>query len=495
MCALASCTLFSDPLTPAALFDCLAAPLGFLLESADGDTRLARFSMVGVDPLATVSFSAGQATHTRFSPDGQPADVNIQAFDNPMRVLQEVLAEVRSQFCPPDAETLRQQLGCVPPLTGGWVGYLGYGATRYFEGIPAQAADPYAVPDGFFGLYDTVIVYDHLLRRTHFLSYRGEDWLNQVLARCQRPHPPLPALRLSPACLQQAEANIFANIQMPMGKQGYLQAVQRAKGYIVEGQVFQIVPAHRFSMPLPPEASPITVSRLVQAVNPSPYGYVLQCPGFAYVGSSPETFMSCTQQGRVTLRALAGTRPRGKTEIEDAELATALRSNEKELAEHRMLVDLARNDLGRVCDPGSIAVGDIATVVRYTHVMHLATEITGQLRPGFDALDMAQSCFPRGTVSGAPKIRAMQLLAQLEPEQRGIYSGFVGYVDVSGAMDAAIAIRSVLMKDGWAHVSAGAGVVFDSDPEAEYEETCNKAKSMLLAVQLAEICPGVVATP
>lgn len=229
------------------------------------------------------------------------------------------------------------------------------------------------------------------------------------------------------------------------------------------------------------------------SLNPSPYAYFLKFPRFAYVGSSPETFVSC-HDGEVVLRALAGTRPRGTTPEADERLAAELRADEKELAEHRMLVDLGRNDLGKTCRVGSVKIGEIAKIVRYTHVMHLATEISGRLREDKNAFDVFQSCFPRGTVSGAPKIRAMQLLSQLEPEHRGIYSGVVGYIDREGNMDGAIAIRSALIKNGHAHVNAGAGIVHDSDPKSEYEETRNKAKSMLKAIRLAERMQNRVGT-
>jgi anthranilate synthase component 1 len=258
--------------------------------------------------------------------------------------------------------------------------------------------------------------------------------------------------------------------------------VRQSKEYICQGQVFQIVVSHRFSSPC--TAQPLDVYRVLQSINPSPYAYYLKMPGLSYIGSSPETFVRCVD-GQVTLRAIAGTRPRGRSCEEDEALAVELKSNEKELAEHYMLVDLGRNDLGRVCSVGSIKVGEIACLTRYTHVMHLATEITGRLRNDKTCFDAFRGCFPRGTVSGAPKIRAMQLLSQLEPEQRGIYSGVVGYFDFKGNMDGAIAIRSALIESGNAHVNAGAGIVLDSEPEAEYEETRNKAKSVLKAITVA----------
>jgi anthranilate synthase component 1 len=260
--------------------------------------------------------------------------------------------------------------------------------------------------------------------------------------------------------------------------------VDQSKDYIRQGQVFQIVISQRFSLPC--RAAALDVYRVLQAINPSPYAYYLKIPGAAYIGSSPETFVRCID-GEMSLRAIAGTRPRGADPAQDAALEVELKSNEKELAEHYMLVDLGRNDVGRVCQVGSIKLGELASLTRYTHVMHLSTEISGRLRNGKTAFDAFKSCFPRGTVSGAPKVRAMQLLSKLEPEQRGIYSGVVGYFDFKGNTDGAIAIRSALIKDGVAHINAGAGIVLDSDPLAEYEETRNKAKSVVKAVVAANL--------
>jgi anthranilate synthase component 1 len=236
---------------------------------------------------------------------------------------------------------------------------------------------------------------------------------------------------------------------------------------------------------MPAAAPPINIYRMLQATNPSPYAYFLKFPDFVYLGSSPETFVQC-QNKKLMLRAIAGTRRRGQGAEQDALLGAELRSDEKEMAEHRMLVDLGRNDLGRVSTPGSVKVGELACLSKYTHVMHLETEITSRLSPEQTAFSAFQSCFPAGTVSGAPKVRAMQLLSALEPERRGIYSGAVGYFDMRGSMDGAIAIRSALIKNGVAYANAGAGIVYDSQPEAEYEETKNKAKGVLSAIILAQ---------
>lgn len=462
-------SLLSDVGTPVSVYHKLSRqePAAFLFESTEGDSRLARYSFIGVDPVKTISFSTGTATILHTADGRQEA----HSIDNPLSFLKQVL-EKEACYAPGQAQEF--------PFTGGLVGYLGYAATKYFEGIPQQERDPFNVPEGYYGLYDSVIAFDHQYRRIKIISHRGEDHARQLLKRLTAP------CELSALTDQEndiADQEVFDGVKGTFRRDEFVALVEKSKQYIREGQVFQIVVSHRFSLPTSTPA--LDVYRVLQALNPSPYAYLLKCPDFTYIGSSPETFVK-SQNGQVVLRALAGTRPRGRTEEEDARLARELQADEKELAEHRMLVDLGRNDLGRMCRPGTIQVGEIATITRYTHVMHLATEITGTLAEGKTSFDAFQSCFPRGTVSGAPKIRAMQLLSELEPERRGIYSGVVGYFDFSGNMDGAIAIRSALIKDGQAHVNAGAGIVFDSKPESEFEETRNKAMSVIKAIKLAE---------
>ncbi len=438
----------------------------FLFESSEGDKRLARYSFIGVDPVKTISFKKGMVTIR----DNVANRIDTSIVANPLQLLKEILKEEEIE----PADNLNF------PFTAGLVGYLGYGATRYFDGIEQQQLAPYDIPDGYYGLYDSSVLYDHFKRRINIISYRGEEHARHLAERL------VSGRALSPLIDDGGELSdeaIAADFSGPFSQKTFMALVSRAKKFILEGQIFQIVVSQRFSLPV--RSRPIDIYRILQAINPSPYAYFLKCPDFSYFGSSPETFVSCND-GTVTLRALAGTKPRGRTDEEDAEIATGLATDEKELAEHRMLVDLGRNDLGRVCRPGTVKVGPIATITKYTHVMHLATEITGQLQENKTAYEVFQSCFPRGTVSGAPKIRAMKLLETLEPEQRGIYSGVVGYFDAGGNMDGAIAIRSALVKDGIVHINAGAGVVYDSDPKSEYQETLNKARSVMKAVKLAE---------
>jgi anthranilate synthase component 1 len=461
-------SLLSDLDSPVAVFDKLSKDdrYGFLFESAEGDNRLARYSFIGIDPRLIITLDRGSASVV----DTISGTTAERKFEHPLRFLKDLLAE----YAPPDHERLPF------PFSGGLVGYTGYGATNYLEKIPRQTDDPLKVPDAIYGLYDLVIVFDHQYRRLHIVSHRDKQHARAVADRL-RQEGTLHTISAA-GNLNLSDDDVFAGVGGPVSASAYRQLVAQAKEFILEGQVFQIVVAHRMS--LPSHNTPLNVYRLLQALNPSPYAYMLKFPEFCYIGSSPETFVKC-HNNEVTLRAIAGTRPRGKTLEEDARLEVELKTNEKEMAEHLMLVDLGRNDLGRVCQVGSIEVGEIAQLISYSHVMHLATEIKGTLSKDKSCFDAFASCFPRGTVSGAPKVRAMQLLSRLETEQRGIYSGVVGYFDFHGNMDGAIAIRSALLKDGTAHISAGAGIVLDSNPQAEYEETRNKAKSVISAVQLA----------
>lgn len=459
-------SVLSDIATPVSLFHRLAStePFAFLYESTEGDNRLARYSFMAVDPVKTISFFNGKATIVERT-SGRTSTLSA---NNPLKFLEQFLKTVNYSGAYYDV-----------PFSGGLVGYLGYAATANFEGIRQQLVDPLNIPDGYYALYDSSIVFDHQQRLIKIISHRGLEHAERLMQKLSETSTLLP---LADKTGIHTDKDIFTGVESTCSKNAYIDLVNRCKEYISEGQVFQIVLAHRFFMPV--SAPPLDVYRHLVSLNPSPYGYLLKYPGFTYIGSSPETFVKC-QSGEVILRALAGTRRRGFTEEEDGRLADELVCDEKELAEHRMLVDLGRNDLGRICEPGSIKVGDIATIHKYRHVMHLSTEIKGTLRSDKTIFDAFQSCFPRGTVSGAPKVRAMQLLSELEPERRGIYSGVVGYFDFSGNADGAIAIRSALLKDGVAHVHAGAGIVYDSIAEHEYKETLNKAMSIIKALKLA----------
>ncbi|MEB3246136.1 MAG: chorismate-binding protein [Vampirovibrionales bacterium] len=526
----------SDVETPVSLFARLSAneSHAFLLDSNEGDSRLARFSFIGIRPSRIFEVKNGKARLITTS-SGNEQYFNC---DDPFAWLaaQQKLtdAEIAAR------QALLAQSMPLPwegtlPFTGGWVGITGFGATQYTDAIAPKPCDPLQVPDLIYGEYHEVLIVDHRLRRTFWLcdlpdAEADTRWRDLMAALAQPAQ--LPVLALDAFAEKTSDADwIFNRVEASMDKAAFCEAVEQTRQWITEGQVFQLVLAQRYSLRLSdadstennqktlaqryslrlsdadnagaecelktspahqPSQAEITLLdaqalqtyRVLQAISPTPYGYWLKFNHYHYIGASPETFVSCQQQ-QVKLRALAGTRYRGKTQADDARLAYELCANVKELAEHRMLVDLDRNDLGRCCKPGSIQVGQIAALTRYTHVMHLTTDISGELADDKTPLDLFSACLPRGTVSGAPKIRAMQLINQLEPECRGFYSGVVGYFGADGNMDGAIAIRSVLLQPGWAHVHAGAGIVFDSIAEQEYLETRNKAKSTLAAVQIA----------
>ncbi len=477
-------TYASDLGTPVDIFSRLSSDQkhAFLFESVEGDGRLARYSFLGFDPLLTVVFEDGSAVVNHHD------QITKQPVNNPVKFLQELLNQYIKALEQIKINASLSEIQAIEdfarqcrdlPFAGGLAGYMGYNACRYLDKIPQQTKDILGVPEGYFGLYDSVIVFDHQYKRIHILSLRGEEHTKAILAKILEKDKLRP-LKLGNTALD--EKTIFEEAETSFTKQEYLNALLRSKEFIKQGEAFQIALSQRFSIPC--AVDPLDVYRMLQATNPSPYAYYLKYPEFVYLGSSPETFLQC-RQGQLLLRAIAGTRRRGLNANEDTMLSEELRNDEKEMAEHRMLVDLGRNDLGRVCRPGSVRPEELGVITKYTHVMHMATAIRGELLPDKTSFEAFQSCFPAGTVSGAPKIRAMQLLAQLEPEKRGIYSGAVGYFDLHGNMDAAIAIRSALIKDNTAHVNAGGGIVFDSEPEAEYQESRNKAKSVLQAVKLA----------
>ncbi len=463
--------LLGDTITPVQAFHTLTrdVPTAFLFESSEHDSKLARFSIIGVDPLELIRIKNLHATIVRRESDEVISALITNAFD--------FLCE-RHQA---NVQTLLQEdIPDFLPFSCGLAGYLGYGIARPDFSSERTQRDPLDVPDVLMGFFDSTVIFDHLLRRVFIITFRSAQYARQLKAQLEEPGRlrslPFPDVRsFSPQ-------DCFDGVSSATSPTEFLTAVNQCKQYIAEGQAFQIVLSQRFHTPVARDS--LDIYRMLQSINPSPYAYYLKFPELCYLGSSPETLVQC-KDNRVSLRALAGTRRRGRTAEQDKAIEQELKSDEKEMAEHLMLVDLGRNDLGRIAEPGTVATGEIATVVRYSHVMHLSTEIHAQLTDGTTSFDVLRSCFPAGTVSGAPKIRAMQLLASLEQEQRGVYAGMVGYININGDTDGAIAIRSALIKDGKAHVTAGAGIVYDSVPESEYEETRTKATSVLHAIKLA----------
>jgi anthranilate synthase component I len=475
--------LLADGDTPVGLYRKLAGerPGTFLLESAEHGRVWSRYSFVGVRSVATLTERDGQAYWLGDPPAGLPTS------GDPLEALRGSLAALHTSRFPG-----------LPPLTSGLVGYLSYDAVRRLERLPSLARDDLDLPELAMMIATDLAVLDHadgsVLLIANAVNHDDrpegvDEAYHKAVARLETMTADLsrPVAPRAATCDTGARPDYVSRTD----REDYLAAVERAKEEIRSGEAFQVVVSQRFEMPTP--ASALDVYRMLRVTNPSPYMYLLRFPGrdggvdgaFDIVGSSPEALVKVTD-GRALLHPIAGTRPRGATPAEDAELAAELLADPKERAEHLMLVDLGRNDLGRVCAPGSVEVVDFMSVERYSHVMHIVSTVVGQLAPGRTAHDVLTACFPAGTLSGAPKPRAMEIIEGLEPTRRGLYGGCVGYLDFAGDLDTAIAIRTALLRDGTAYVQAGAGIVADSDAQAEDTECRNKAAAVLRAIATAE---------
>jgi anthranilate synthase component I len=466
----------ADTLTPVAAFAAVhRPPFGFLLESLVGGERWARYTFLGTEPSCAWRYRAGSADCWTAADGWRPAG----AAPDPIA---HVAAQVRGR-------SVRRVPG-LPRFVGGAVGYLAYDTVRAFERLGPGPADDVGLPDALFLIADTVLIIDNAFGRALAVTTipppaGGPDAVRRaydvalmrvegLMARVAQP-PVLAPLHPGTAPLPGTTS--------PYPADRFLEGVTRLKTHIAAGDIFQAVLSRRLDLAC--AAPPLQVYRALRTLNPAPYLYHLALDDLAIVGSSPEVLVRLEESG-VTVRPIAGTRPRGRTEDEDASLAAALRADPKELAEHAMLVDLGRNDVGRVAAYGSVRVTADRSLERYSHVQHLVSEVLGDLRPGLDAEHVLRACFPAGTVSGAPKLRALELLDALEPTRRGPYAGAVGYLGWgAGTMDTAITIRTAVLHRGLAHVQAGAGIVADSDPERELAETEHKASGVLAALALA----------
>jgi len=476
--------LLADGETPVGVYRKLAGGPGtFLLESAEqgsasGGTAWSRYSFVGVRSAATLTERDGRAHWLGSPPDGVPAE------GDPVEVLRETVRALAGAGTPQTGEDL-------PPLTGGLVGYLAYDIVRRFEKLPELTTDDLRVPELGMLLATDLVVLDHftgtaLLVANVVLPPTATD--DQVSAGYHHAIGRLDAMtsalsRPTPPMVSTVDFPELGNLvsRTPAGL--HPKAVEAAKAAIRDGECFQIVVAQRFERAT--DADPLDIYRVLRATNPSPYMYFIRFDGFDVVGSSPEAHLKVTGR-RALLHPIAGTRWRGDSPAEDARLAVELLRDPKERAEHVMLVDLGRNDLGRVCKPGTVEVPEFATIERYSHVMHIVSTVVGELADGYSPFDALVATFPAGTLSGAPKVRAMEIIEELEPTRRGLYGGIVGYFGFGGDLDTAIAIRTALVRDGVAYVQAGGGVVADSDPVAEEQETRNKAAAVLAAIAAAE---------
>ena len=464
--------IVADLLTPVSAFLKIAehADYAFLLESVEGGEHVGRYSFLGKDPFLILRATKdGRATIER---GGTTTDS-----DRPfIETLRSLMADFRSPFVPD-----------LPRFTGGAVGYLGYGAASWFEPVLGDLGDNADGADAAgFMLFDTVLAFDHVQHRILIIAnarITADDDLESLYqfacAKIQFLERELER-GLSHA---KPEAAPPLDVRSNHTRERFEEQVRRAKEYIAAGDIYQVVLSQRFEADVAVE--PLTVYRALRHVNPSPYMYFIRMGGVSVVGSSPEMLVR-VEGSRVETHPIAGTRRRGRTQEEDLRLGEELKRNEKERAEHVMLVDLGRNDVGRVCEYGSVRVPQFMGLERFSHVMHLTSVVEGKLADDRDRLDALVSCFPAGTVSGAPKVRAMQIIRELEPSGRGLYAGAVGYLDFAGNLDFCIAIRTVIMSNGKAHVQAGAGIVMDSNPTAEYEETRDKAQALLRALDIAQ---------
>ena len=449
-----------DTETPVTVYAKLSAgePYSALLESVEGGETIARYSFLGGDPFQVLRYR-----------DGKPADF--------MQNLRSMMARYRSVKLPN-----------LPPFTGGAVGYFGYDMVRTIEEIPDTGTNDLGVDDAVLMFYKTVLAFDHLRHQIHIISNviadesqgtiesqynKAAEEIRQIEALLRAP------LEIPETTRKEGDLVVRSNFE----KKDYLNSVVKAKEYIAAGDIFQVVLSQRFEVDLP--ATPFEIYRALRIVNPSPYMYFLKMPDAAIVGSSPEMLVKIRDR-EIEYRPIAGTRARGKDEGEDDALAEELAADEKERAEHIMLVDLGRNDLGRVSKYGTVRVEDLMFIERYSHVMHLVSSLKGELRDGADRWDTLMACFPAGTVSGAPKVRAMEIIDELEPTRRGVYAGAVMYVDFSNNLDSCIAIRTLVVRGNKGYIQAGGGIVADSVPETEYMETVNKSRALIRAITLAQ---------
>ena len=461
--------LSADMETPVTAFLRLAAdePECFLLESVEGGEKIGRYTFIGIRPYRKI---VARGTSIETTERGRTRKSTGDVF--------QVLKEALSGHTP-------ARLPGLPPFTAGAVGFFSYDAVRLIERLPSRAKDELKTPDACLMFFDEVLAFDRLRQEMLLIAtadVRAQkpqlayaDAMKRLDRLTKRLARPLPRI-------EQKRTRGALKIEPRTRKRDFLKAVEKTREYIAAGDIFQAVLSQRFDVK--PGVDPFSIYRSLRVVNPSPYMYFLRTGDMHIAGSSPELLVKVNQQ-RVDYRPIAGTRPRGRDEEEDQRIAAELLADEKERSEHVMLVDLGRNDVGRVSEYGSVSVKELMTVERYSHVMHIVSAIEGRLRPELHAIDAFRACFPAGTLSGAPKVRAMEIIEELEPARRGLYGGSVFYADFSGNLDSCIAIRTLVLKGKQGHIQAGAGIVADSVAEKEFEECENKARAVIRAIERA----------
>ena len=473
--------LVADDLTPVSAYTRVRNQGGaFLFESVVGTEKVGRYSFIGGEPF--YYFEAfGSRVRTR--PAG--GEWLEQSHPDPLKLLEELTASYRAPHLPG-----------LPRFCGGAVGYAGYDTVRYIEHLPNAPEDDRRIPDLSFAFYDRMVIFDHIYKTVCVCvtARIGDDDLRELYdSTCRRVDELVNRLAGPGVALPPVDIDVARRAGPPGVVPGrytsnfapgmYQEAVRKVKEYIHAGDAFQVVVSQRFRTETSAEA--FGIYRALRVVSPSPFLFFLEAGGVTLIGASPE-ILCRVEAGTMTVRPLAGSRPRGATPEADSKLAAELVTDPKERAEHIMLVDLARNDVGRVCEVGSVRVTELMAVERYSHIMHLSSTVVGKLSPGLSAFDATRAALPAGTLSGAPKVRAMEIIDELEPHRRGPYGGAVGYIDFAGTTDTCIALRTMVLRGTTADIQAGAGLVADSDPEAEYQETVNKAMSLMRALDIAE---------
>ncbi|WP_145060903.1 anthranilate synthase component I [Adhaeretor mobilis] len=477
--------LVSDALTPVQAFRRLDQGVAAgLFESVIGGEKVGRYSFIASDPFMLLT-AHGTSVKIQRRGDSQQSSIEDWSLkeleaDNPLETLREQISAVRVAH-----------LEELPPFIGGAVGYAGYDTVRYVENLPNAPEDDRKLPDLAFGLFDHMVVFDHVRKVIYVLvlvdvrGMRGKQIAEAYQAGSDRVDGFVEQLGNTADSVALADIHTGGEIELEYAsnftQQEFESSVEKCVEYIRAGDIFQVVISQRLEVPF--ELPPFELYRTLRVVNPSPFMFYLRMPNVTLVGSSPEIMVRVVD-GRVTVRPLAGTRKRGETEEEDQRLGEELLADPKERAEHVMLVDLGRNDVGRVAEFGTVEISDVMVIERYSHVMHITSNVNGQLTADRDSFDALAACLPAGTVSGAPKVRAMEIIDEIEPHRRGPYAGAVGYLDFAGNMDTCIALRTVVIADGKAYVQAGAGIVADSNPAAEYQETLNKAGGLLKAIEI-----------
>ncbi len=468
--------ILADLDTPLSAFLKLKSRRCFLLESVEGGEKWARYSFIGTDPSVIIE---GRGKNVVIREGKNKKKVT---FDNdPLEVISDYINEYKPVTTPG-----------LPRFFGGFVGYIGYDTVRFFEHLPDNRRDGLNLPDIFLMLTDTLVVFDNLTHKIQVISNahvksspekaykKARSQINKIVRKLRsRTVMPKKSRKSSNDGSGLQKTRFSSNFT----KNGFIKAVEKTKKYVRAGDVIQTVISQNFEKET--DVQPINAYRALRVINPSPYMYYLETGSSTIVGSSPEILVR-VEGDTLELRPIAGTRRRGKTPDEDMYFEEELKADPKEMAEHIMLVDLGRNDLGRVAETGTVRVTDLMTIERYSHVMHLVTNVKARLKKSRNVFDVLRASFPAGTVSGAPKIRAMEIIEELEPTKRGPYAGSLGYFDFSGNMDMCIIIRTIIFKNNKAYIQAGAGIVADSDPELEYKETLNKARGMFRAIEMAE---------